>query len=667
MREHTMFPFLYLCLFVFNVHFCFANSNSSTSVPFVFTAETMTALPGSRVCSEYTVENFNDVLSYQFGVKYNTEVLTFVEANSNVLEPSELFANLPATGEPVISVSWGSLSGIPLSISDNTVLFSLCFDVVNEECVCSPLEFTELPSAAQGAQISVATVGQEYFQDNITFIDGQICAQSGDGSMQSEIVTFDADNDGTATGAMHLEVTCGQGPYTVNVMNCNTNEVLYTAIMEDQNIIINDLLSGNYCVEILDSSAPNFVNSSTEQIGSCNIPVLSEFIMTNISCPDGSDGVLECITEAASIPINSYTWSDGSQTYSGNPISEIPAGTYTVTISDAIGCSIIETVSLETPANFEINLNTSFNINPTCNGDSDGSLHVFVNGGSAPYQYTLQDGTSLSDGNETVFEGLNGGDYIVSVEDVNGCQVTSQTFTLENPGIIFETIQQSICEGETFEGYSIAGSYVDQLTSMAGCDSIRTLVLEVATNDSVFIEAIICEGDDLEGYTQTGTYEDILQGNDGCDSVRTLVLNVNPNINVILQDTICEGESLEGYTATGLYADVFPASNGCDSTRTLELVVLPLSDAFCMSNPTNNLSKENHLKIFPNPAQDVLHIVDETQFNDKIQLISAEGKILKQFKIQGNLLLHINDIPQGVYFLKGLSERGSEILRFVKL
>ncbi|WP_170110538.1 T9SS type A sorting domain-containing protein [Flavilitoribacter nigricans] len=134
-------------------------------------------------------------------------------------------------------------------------------------------------------------------------------------------------------------------------------------------------------------------------------------------------------------------------------------------------------------------------------------------------------------------------------------------------------IQQTICTGETFEGYAASGIYVDQFTTINGCDSTRTLILTVLESSSATINREICAGGNVEGYSISGTYTDTFTAANGCDSTRTLVLTVNENISTTISREICAGGNVEGYDASGTYTDTFTAANGCDSTRTLVLIV----------------------------------------------------------------------------------------------
>ncbi len=134
-------------------------------------------------------------------------------------------------------------------------------------------------------------------------------------------------------------------------------------------------------------------------------------------------------------------------------------------------------------------------------------------------------------------------------------------------------INQAICQGQAFEGYTTTGSYTDVFIAASGCDSTRVLNLAVSASVNSTIQKTICEGDNYEGYSTAGTYTDRFTTTGGCDSTRTLILTIHKKVFTNLQRTICEGESYFGYTKTGVYTDVFTGSNGCDSTRRIQLEV----------------------------------------------------------------------------------------------
>jgi gliding motility-associated-like protein len=181
------------------------------------------------------------------------------------------------------------------------------------------------------------------------------------------------------------------------------------------------------------------------------------------------------------------------------------------------------------------------------------------------------------------------GTYEDTLITANGCDSIT-TLVLSVLPVLSSTETASICEGTsyTFNGveYTLAGTYVDTLTTANGCDSITTLVLSVLPVLSSTELASICEGTtyNFNGieYTTAGTYIDTLTSANGCDSVTTLVLSLLPVLSSTEMASICEGTSyiFNGtvYSAAGTYLDTLTAVNGCDSIITLQLIVLPVAN-----------------------------------------------------------------------------------------
>lgn len=180
------------------------------------------------------------------------------------------------------------------------------------------------------------------------------------------------------------------------------------------------------------------------------------------------------------------------------------------------------------------------------------------------------------------------GNYINNFTTTDGCDSIVSLDLTVIPNVIEELFIE-ICEGASFEGYTQTGLYQDTLTASTTCDSIRIINLTVLANTLETSAATICEGHVFEGYTATGTYQDIFTASNGCDSIRTLILSVIPTVETELNIEICAGESFEDYTMSGTYEDVFIGSTTCDSIRILNLTVLEaLTESITTSICTGN-------------------------------------------------------------------------------
>ncbi|MCS7085159.1 MAG: SprB repeat-containing protein, partial [Bacteroidia bacterium] len=135
------------------------------------------------------------------------------------------------------------------------------------------------------------------------------------------------------------------------------------------------------------------------------------------------DGAIEVSVEGGQKPYK-LSWNhDKKAEYS---LSGLPAGVYTLTVSDGAGCKTIETVELiNTPA-LTVNVKGT---NPSC-GAADGKAEVVVSGGIEPFAYRWNTGAT-----SPKIEKLDGGEYTVTVTDKMGCTATAGV-KLEKPSAL---------------------------------------------------------------------------------------------------------------------------------------------------------------------------------------------------------------------------------------
>ena len=245
----------------------------------------------------------------------------------------------------------------------------------------------------------------------------------------------------------------------------------------------------------------------------------------------------------------SWLWSDGSSTQTINA----NAGTYSVSVTDANGCSGVSSdkVVVEFPV-YAVNDAASI----TC-GDS----------------YTLGTQTLTATGSYSeTFSSVNGCDSIVTLTlTVNPTSSVTQLFT-ECEGF-------SITVGSNT--YTTSGVYTDVLTASNGCDSTVITNLTINPTFATTASATICGTSTYVLGTQTlsssGDYTEVFQSINGCDSTVTLTLTVVTSYNESRTAEICDGETYvlgaQNLTTSGVFSELFTTSGGCDSTVTLTLTV----------------------------------------------------------------------------------------------
>jgi len=220
---------------------------------------------------------------------------------------------------------------------------------------------------------------------------------------------------GENNGAIDAVVLNGSGNYSYEWSNGFTTEVVSGLPAGNYSLTVTDLTSG--CSAISQTS----ISQSTSLL--CNVNVLQ-----NASCNGNSDG--RVIAEASGgVAPYSFDWA-------GIDPDSISAGTYTITVSDFVGCT--STCSFEISENQQLVciLNTVRNVE--CHGESGGQISVIVSGGAIPYSY---------DYGGYNFQALEAGIYTVTITDGNGCTATGMAEVDEPPLLTcsINVIQEASC------------------------------------------------------------------------------------------------------------------------------------------------------------------------------------------------------------------------------
>ena len=181
---------------------------------------------------------------------------------------------------------------------------------------------------------------------------------------------------------------------------------------------ITDLSPASYGLTV---TAPNGCQDSFRYTVPVPDPVVVNVTdVSPVACFGASTGSIT--TEArGGTPPYTYTWSDPSIA-AGGDAGALPAGTYTLSVTDAQGCTADTTVTVTQPPP----LSATLAVTPTpCRDGTDGALTIEGTGGAAPYTFRWSDG-STGPG----LTGLAAGTYGVTVTDAGGCTLdTSATVT----------------------------------------------------------------------------------------------------------------------------------------------------------------------------------------------------------------------------------------------
>jgi len=213
-----------------------------------------------------------------------------------------------------------------------------------------------------------------------------------------------------------------------------------------------------------------------------------------VSCNGLSDGGASA---SASGGISAYTflWSNGASTAT---INNVTAGTYTVTVTDAHGCTSTSSATITEPAILQASSVVSSTLD--CNGDTDGQITASATGGTTAYIYLWNTG-----GTTALETGLGAGTYTVTVTDNHGCTSTSSVTVTEPATLLAST---SVDTNVSCNGYADGGA----TASVSGGTSPYTYLWNNSATTATIVGVL------------AGTYSVTITDNNGCTSTSSTII-----------------------------------------------------------------------------------------------------------------------------------------------
>ncbi len=224
----------------------------------------------------------------------------------------------------------------------------------------------------------------------------QACAEAPNAQLQIDFTgvapwSFSYTLNGTLIGP----ITTSDNPYFLDI---NTEG---TFVLTDVNVgICEGAVDGSVTVDWLE------------------VDVAATF--TDVQCYEVYDGTATAMAGGAIAPY-SYNWSNGNV---GSMVSNLPPGMYTVTVTDALGCTDETMVTITQPP--ELTASAVQTIQVDCNNPF-GAADLTLNGGTPIYDIFWDNGSTDEDPND-----LFSGDNNVMITDANGCTVETSVFINED-------------------------------------------------------------------------------------------------------------------------------------------------------------------------------------------------------------------------------------------
>ena len=362
--------------------------------------------------------------------------------------------------------------------------------------------------SANNQSLSTATnlqAGTHY----ITVTDVNNCAATDTvTTTQPDILEVSLTSIGNYNG---YDITCNGASDGVVLANATGGTIPYTyqwdaAAMNQTGDIAYDLPIGTYSVMVTDSNGciaqGNIVLSQPLLLQTLSA-ITSNYNDEDVSCYNAFDGSAST-TPFGGVPPYNYFWSNANM--AGNNAIDLGAdSTYTVRITDANECVIFDSVILSQPTEIivDIIITSDYNGTPiSCTTFSDGSLAANATGGVVPYSYLWNnnDITNAPDG-------LNAGNYIITVTDANGCSTSSEINLIEPESLNISTTIVSNYNGEDISCFNAA----DGVANAAATGGIAPYLYQwdAAANQTGSIAENLSEGSytvtvtDLNGCTTT--------------------------------------------------------------------------------------------------------------------------------------------------------------------
>ncbi|HEY8401216.1 MAG TPA: gliding motility-associated C-terminal domain-containing protein [Cytophagaceae bacterium] len=221
------------------------------------------------------------------------------------------------------------------------------------------------------------------------------------------------------------DVKCYNGEDGAIDLTVNGGTMPYSFVWSDREIVLGDvtedldsLKKNTYYVTITDANLCRYSDSVEVKESTLLITNVSG---TDVTCYSGSDGAVDLTVTGGMRPY-SYLWSNGSKS---EDITNITAGTYSVTIADSNGCTGFATIQINQPSD----LSMGFDIREvSCKDNDDGAVYLYTAGATPPYNYYWSNGVGSKDIHDVL-----GGIYTVQVVDAHGCSYSASVEVPVNP------------------------------------------------------------------------------------------------------------------------------------------------------------------------------------------------------------------------------------------
>jgi len=408
-----------------------------------------------------------------------------------------------------------------------------------------------------------------------------ILIEDAGGCQSDTVVSISNLNGPTIDNLVGSDPNCGAPDGTIDITASGGTAPLQYSIDGGTNFqptgSFTGLSSGTFDILVEDAAGCQSVDQVT--LNSGGGPSIDNVSVIDATC-GSSNGQID-ITASNGTPPLQFSIDNGANFQTGSSFTGLSAGTYDVIVDDGQGCPAMQQVTLNSSGGATID-NVAVT-DATC-GQADGQIDVTASGGTAPLQYSIDNGANFQGAG--TFTGLVAGNYDIVVEDASGCQ-TTQAASVANSGapvITSISATDATCNGycdatidvvatgaseysvDNGNSFQSSGSFVDV------CAGVYDVVVDDGSGCQAFGQIVIAEPASLLGNTSSS--DATCSGS--CDGTITVGANGGtPSY----QFSINSGTSFQASgnfinVCDGTYTVIVEDANGCQDTLT-ETVSVP--------------------------------------------------------------------------------------------
>ena len=488
-----------------------------------------------------------------------------------------------------------------------------------------------------GNTVSISNLGAGTY--SVTITDANGCTATASATInQSPAITININGASTVcspnTGNATAAVVGGVPPYTFNWSNGATTQTIM------------GLGAGTYTVTVTDANGCTANKSITINV----VTLTATITKQDVLCFGQNTGSATVAVVGGTMPYT-YAWSNGANTATAN---NLLAGTYSVTVTDANGCTVTTSTTIIQPPNLVVTINAT---NLVCEGVNAGTATANATGGTPPYTYLWNTGATTQ-----TISNLGAGTYTVTVTDANGCTKTASTTINLAPAIVLNIeATEIVCGPENAGEASVtvtggkapftflwsnggntntieslpSGTYKVTVTDANGCQAVAEAVIKVVSDFTISAvpRNVLCNGDNSgsilvaasggsapysyvwnTGATGpeilnlvAGTYSVTVTDANGCSVSQSITITQPPLLvlTAVKTNVTCAGANDGTATATAVGGTApysFAWSNGQTGASLSNLVpgnyTVTVTDAnFCTKTAAVSITQPNQLSV----------------------------------------------------------------------